>query len=78
MWRGGVLLIACVVVQLLSGFVALYAVGFEKSAEAPTAFEICVTTWHQANGALVLALSVFLAAWLRRPSTGRGSRALRD
>ena len=47
---------------------ALYAVGFEESTEVPTAFEIGMTTWHQANGAILLAVTVYLAVWLRRPA----------
>lgn len=66
---------ALVTVQMLLGIVALVYVLLRKSAAIPP-MEVIFTTAHQANGALLIALSALTVAWFRRwaaqsePATG--------
>ncbi len=52
--------------QLLLGIGALIAVSFAREAVQPPAYEVIVTTAHQATGALLLAVATLMALWSRR------------
>jgi cytochrome c oxidase assembly protein subunit 15 len=64
--RHGVALLCLIGVQLLLGLAALIAVLAARGADPRPAYEVVLATAHQANGAIVLATSVLLAAWVRR------------
>ncbi len=64
--RLGLALMLSLGLQLLLGVGSLVVTGFAKDAPTPPAYEVIVTTAHQANGALLLALSVALALWTQR------------
>lgn len=52
-------------VQILLGILAFVAVSLRRSAEIP-AWEVIVTTAHQAAGAILLGLAALLMAWSHR------------
>lgn len=64
--RLGLAVLVALSAQLCLGVGALVATIMAKDAATPPAYEVIVTTAHQANGALLLALSVALALWTRR------------
>ncbi len=51
--------------QLLLGIVSLVAIWTRSSTQIP-AWEVVVTTAHQATGAFILGVSTLLAVWTRR------------
>ncbi len=59
-WWGRWLLVA-VVVQVILGFIALWARGYPPVARAGSPWEVLVTTAHQAGGAVLLSLVTALA-----------------
>ena len=61
----GKLLLTLVGVQLLLGGGALVAIIINKGVEIPT-YEVVLTTLHQANGALLLGVSIASLAWTKR------------
>jgi cytochrome c oxidase assembly protein subunit 15 len=64
-WLFGHLILIVVAVQVLLGILAVVAV-WTRGGERIPAFEVAITTAHQATGAVLLGLSVLLAAWTRR------------
>lgn len=62
--RIGLGLVACVILQVVLGWVALIA--GTKSHEAGSVMEAIVRTTHQANGALLLVLAASGFVWARR------------
>jgi cytochrome c oxidase assembly protein subunit 15 len=62
--RLGMALLALLAVQFLLGIAALVAVFVRR--EGPYPIEVVLTTAHQANGALLFAIAVQLAVWMRR------------
>ena len=58
----GVSVLIVVVIQLLLGIIALFAVSM-RQAEVPPVSEVVFTSLHQATGALLLGLAVLLMAW---------------
>lgn len=62
----GRLLMAGVAIQVALGIAALAVTGGQAVVGAPTAPEVTLATAHQAFGAVLLGLSVALAAWTRR------------
>ena len=63
--RLGTLLLILVCVQLLLGGGALIVIILSDGENIPL-YEILMTTAHQANGALLLATSVVIWAWIAR------------
>jgi heme A synthase len=61
----GHLMLMAVAVQVLLGILAVVAVWTRGGEKIPV-FEVAITTAHQATGAVLLGLSVLLAAWMRR------------
>ena len=73
--RLGRLIHALVGLQILLGGLALVAVIVRRSPVVPT-WEVAATSAHQAMGAMVLGVSVLLAAWsMRLLSRAGGTRA---
>ena len=58
----GISILIVVVVQLVLGIIALFAVSM-RQAELPPVSEVVFTSLHQATGALLLGLCVLLMAW---------------
>lgn len=68
--RLGFLQLIAVNLQVMLGVIALITV-FSRNPEQPIpSIEVIVTTMHQATGALLLAIAVLSAAWLRRVVVG--------
>ena len=58
----GISVLIVVVIQLLLGIIALFAVSMRET-EFPPISEVVFTSLHQATGALLLGLCVLLLAW---------------
>ena len=68
----GTAVLVVVVLQLLLGIIALFAVSMRET-DLPPISEVLFTSLHQATGALLLGLCVLLMAWhfrLVKPLTG--------
>jgi cytochrome c oxidase assembly protein subunit 15 len=64
--RLGQAVLAVMSIQVTLGIAALAVTQGRAVVGHPTVFEVSIATAHQATGALLLALSVLLAAWTRR------------
>jgi cytochrome c oxidase assembly protein subunit 15 len=64
--RHGVWLMCLLGVQLCLGMAALAAIMARGEGEGPGSLEVVFATAHQLTGALLLALSVATALWVRR------------
>ncbi len=53
-------------VQFVLGFAALFARNLTADDGGPHAADVVITTFHQATGALLLALAVLAVVWTRR------------
>jgi cytochrome c oxidase assembly protein subunit 15 len=60
-------------VQVVLGFVALFAVETRVEGAPRDAWEVLLTTAHQAWGAVILGFAVMAAAWTRRLLTPEGT-----
>jgi cytochrome b561 len=58
----GLSVLIVVVIQLVLGIIALFAVSMRET-EFPPVSEVLFTSLHQATGALLLGLCVLLMAW---------------
>ncbi|MBK8231719.1 MAG: COX15/CtaA family protein [Candidatus Eisenbacteria bacterium] len=67
--RLGGALLAVLTLQLTLGIAALGVTALAGGADPPPAYEVVVTTAHQATGAFLLALSVAHLVWVRRPAS---------
>jgi len=88
--RAGKAIFVTIAIQFLIGWAALFGAlkGADRGpvpthdrilhAEAVPAYEVILTTTHQANGALVLALASLTYVWGRRSWDKRGSRGESD
>jgi len=65
-------------VQLLFGIAATVAILYRGDGARIPAFEVAITTMHQATGAALLAGAVLLAAWIRRVFTWPASSVAID
>lgn len=64
--RIGLSLIAVTGVQILLGFIALWAIYQHAEDESYAALEVLAPTAHQATGAIVLFLTTLLTVWVYR------------
>jgi cytochrome c oxidase assembly protein subunit 15 len=64
--RTGVAILVIVGAQVALGIGSLVVSGLARGADAPPAWEVLVTTAHQATGAILLAAATLGAAWTRR------------
>jgi cytochrome c oxidase assembly protein subunit 15 len=64
--RLGRWLTAIVVIQVLLGFLALFAVDSLAHGAQPAGWEVLLTTAHQAGGAVLLGFAVMTSLWTRR------------
>ena len=72
--RLGTMLMHTTGLQLVLGLLAMITV-LRADADVPeTVFEIVLATTHQTLGAILLAMSVHLAAWTRHVADGRNGR----
>ena len=62
----GKALISLASIQVFLGIAALAVTQGKATVGSPTTIEVTMATAHQATGALLLAVSVALAAWTRR------------
>ena len=53
-------------IQFILGFAALFARNLTAEDGGPHAADVIITTFHQATGALLLALAVLAVVWTRR------------
>ncbi len=65
----GLVLLLIVSLQLLLGLAAYVVVGLVRTGEAPTLWNVTLTTMHQATGACILATATAMAAVVRRQLT---------
>lgn len=66
--RLGGALLTVLTLQLTLGIAALGVTALAGGADPPPAYEVIVTTAHQATGAFLLAVSVAHLVWVRRPA----------
>lgn len=64
--KTGKMLLHALILQLLLGIAAVGAVFMRDASEQIPAWEVIITTMHQAMGALILASSVLYAVWVHR------------
>jgi cytochrome c oxidase assembly protein subunit 15 len=64
--RLGQLLAVVVVLQVMLGILALFAVNAQVEGTPPAAWEVILTTLHQGGGSVLLGCAVMATLWTRR------------